>query len=67
MIVDLGDKRFDAFTQGDQVACYQFWSRKRAVVYFRDEVVLLKQMPADPDPEATHAMQMFCDELSGRG
>ena len=45
MIVDLGDRRFDDFAVGEAVACYQFWSQKRAPIYFRDTVVVLEWMP----------------------
>jgi hypothetical protein len=60
MIVDLGDRRFDDFVVGEEVACYQFWSQKRAPIYFRDTVVVLKWMPADPDPEAWQRMNDYC-------
>ncbi len=42
MIVDLGDHRFDDFVVNEDVACYQFWSQKRAPIYFRDTVVVLQ-------------------------
>jgi uncharacterized membrane protein len=60
MIVDLGDRRFDDFVVGEEVACYQFWSQKRAPIYFRDTVVVLQWMPADPDPAAWQQMDAYC-------
>jgi uncharacterized membrane protein len=60
MIVDLGDRRHDDFTVGEQVACYQFWSGQRTPVYFRDTVVVLKWMPAEPDPAAWQQMDAYC-------
>ena len=65
MIVDLGDRRFDDFAVGEAVACYQFWSQKRAPIYFRDTVVVLEWMPADPDPAAWQQMNAYCAAYAG--
>ncbi len=50
---------------GSEVACYQFWSQKRVPVYFRDTVVVLKWMPADPDPDAWQQMEAYCAAYAG--
>jgi uncharacterized membrane protein len=60
MIVDLGDPRHDDFQVGEEIACYQFWAQKRAPIYFRDTVVVLQWMPADPDPAAWQQMDAYC-------
>lgn len=61
MIVDLNDSRHNDFTNNEEVACYQFWSRKRAPIYYRDSVVVLLQGPATAQPDAARQMQAFCD------
>ena len=66
MIVDLGDHRFDDFVVNEDVACYQFWSQKRAPIYFRDTVVVLQWRPAEADPEAWQQMDAYCAGLGGR-
>jgi uncharacterized membrane protein len=66
MIVDLGDRRHDDFTVGEEVACYQFWSGKRAPIYFRDTVVVLKWMPAEADPAAWQQMDAYCAAYASR-
>jgi uncharacterized membrane protein len=60
MILDLGDQRFDDFAVGEEVGCYQFWSQKRTPIYFRDTVVVLQWMPAEPNPEAWQQMDAYC-------
>jgi len=64
MIVDLNDTRNNDFTDNEQVACYQFWSGKRAPIYYRDSVVVLQQMPVKGSPTAAQQMQAFCDAYS---
>lgn len=63
MIFDLGDRRHDDFTVGEEVACYQFWSGQRAPIYFRDTVVVLKWMPTESDPAAWQQMNAYCAAL----
>ncbi len=60
MIIDLGDRRFDDFVVGEDVACYQFWSQKRAPIYFRDTVVVLQWQPVEVDPIAWQQMNDYC-------
>jgi len=64
MIVDLNDTRHNDFADNEGVACYQFWSQKRAPIYYRDSVVVLEQMPATAAPAAAQQMQAFCDAYS---
>lgn len=64
MILDLGDRRFDDFVTGEDVACYQFWSQKRAPIYFRDTVVVLQWQPAEADPNAWQQMNDYCAAYS---
>ncbi|MHB8628498.1 MAG: DUF2079 domain-containing protein [Aggregatilineales bacterium] len=61
MIVDLNDRRHNDFTDNEEVACYQFWSGKRAPIYYKDSVVVLLQKPANAQPTAAQQMQSFCD------
>jgi uncharacterized membrane protein len=67
MLIDLGDGRFDDFTSGEQVACYQFWSGKRAPIFFQDTVVILQWKPAEANPDASQQMQAYCDAFTKRG
>jgi uncharacterized membrane protein len=64
MIVDLGDPRYNDFTDDNMVACSQFWSKKRVPIYFRDTVVVLKWSPAEAKPEAWQSMQDFCTQFA---
>jgi uncharacterized membrane protein len=64
MIVDLNDTRHNDFADNEGVACFQFWSQKRAPIYYRDSVVVLEQMPAAATPAAAQQMQAFCDAYS---
>ncbi len=61
MLIDLDDTRYDDFTDGQAVACNQFWAQKRTPIYFRDSVVVLQQMPATPNPDALSQMGAYCD------
>lgn len=61
MIIDLGDRRHNDFTDNESVACYQFWTGKRTAIYYRDEVVVLLQAPATAKADAAQQMQRFCD------
>jgi uncharacterized membrane protein len=60
MIIDLGDPRHDDFTSGEEVACTQFWAQKRAPIYYRDTVVVLKQMPAESPSASWQQMNNYC-------
>ena len=70
MIVDLDDRRHNDFTDNEQVACSQFWDRKRVPIYYRDTVVVLQWLPADANPDAQRQMGDYCghfaDELRQR-
>ncbi len=66
MIMDLGDRRHDDFTDGEMVACSQFWARKRAPIYFRDTVVVLQQMPVEANSDAWQQMQDYCTQFAQR-
>ncbi len=61
MLLDLGDPRFESFSDSVSVACYQFWSGKRSVTFFQDGVVILEWNPAAADAAAQQQMQSFCD------
>jgi hypothetical protein len=66
MIIDLGDPRHDDFTSGEEVACTQFWAQKRAPIYFRDTVVVLKQMPAESPPTTWQQMNDYCTAYAAK-
>ncbi|HEX2908312.1 MAG TPA: DUF2079 domain-containing protein [Phototrophicaceae bacterium] len=66
LLLDLGDQRYDDYTSGEQVACYQFWSGKRTPIFFQDTVVILQWNPAPGDAAAAQQMQAYCDDLVQR-
>ena len=45
MIIELNHSRHNDFTDNEQVACFQFWSQARILIYYKDSVVVLQQMP----------------------
>ncbi|HVO43753.1 MAG TPA: DUF2079 domain-containing protein [Aggregatilineales bacterium] len=61
MIIDMSDSRFNTeFTIVQEVACYQYWSRKRVPIYYRDTVVVLQQAPAQINPDAQQGFDAYC-------
>ncbi|MBX3081232.1 MAG: DUF2079 domain-containing protein [Anaerolineae bacterium] len=64
MILDLGDTRHHDFTDDRQVACYQYWSGKRAPIFYQDTVVVLEWNPAPTNPQAEQDLAAYCSILS---
>jgi uncharacterized membrane protein len=63
MILDLGDERHHDFTDDRQVACYQYWSGKRAPIFYQDTVVILEWKPAPTNPQAEQDLAAYCSSL----
>lgn len=65
MIIDMSDEHFNySFTNTQEVGCYQYWSKKRAPIYYRDTVVVLQQAPAQANPDAVQGFSDYCNHFA---
>jgi hypothetical protein len=61
MIIDMGDRRHNDFTDNEEVACVQYWLHKRTPIFFQDTVVVLQWNPVPANPQADKDFAGYCN------